>query len=511
MRTASLLFVAALFLSPWFLAFASAPPPPVSVCHDPAGGDPALLPDCSYTTTNRSCKLAIDRFNPSTPPTIYVLPSCRVHVIVTNAYAFETLTLDWKSSAVVLAPDAYRNAFAAISSGAARIAIPFSAKFAPRENRELQPESRVAYIEDLQRQQAALANEIASFPDPVNRFAALIPELRKALQPPPGGTDTPGQPWQHTAAWQSAMLHDLRELFPSNFSTIQQNIDNLDAEIATLQKEPASIDEAWRVNQLADVQPTLDAAWKQGRDPFLRIQALIDGISRLPTAGAPPSGGADIIDSAPGDTNYRDEVWALNDQNLIAPLAERISAPTLRTEAQSAWNEFAEPPFKRPIVSISVRFQSPSRLEFSTGLMVPLTPNHGYTISDVVAAGSVTGYTVQETKTYTVVPIALLNVLLRQWIARSQPSAFFATGGIGINASTSNVEFGLGGTYSYRCFEFSLLADIGRDTHLKGGLTVGQSLGTSPPLTLPTSTSFGVKPAFSVAVRIPLGGASSGP
>jgi hypothetical protein len=511
MRSPSLLFVLALLLSPWPLAFASAPPAPVSVCHDPAGADPALLPDCSYTTTNRSCKVAIDRFNPSTPPTIYVLPSCRVHVIVTNPYAFETLTLDWKSSAVVLAPDTYRNAFATLSGNAARIAIPFTVRLAPREKHELQPESRVAYIEDLQRQQAALANEIASFPDPANRFATLIPELRKALQPPPGGTDSPGQPWQDTAAWQSAMLHDLRELFPPTFSTIQQNIDSLDTEVAKLQKDPSNFDLAWRVNQLAEVQQTLDAAWKQGRDPYLRIQALIDGLSQLPTAGAPPSGGADIIDSAPGDTNYRDEVWTLNDQNLFAPLAERISAPTLRTEAQSGWNELPEPPHKQPIVSISVRFQSPSRLEFSTGLMVPLTPNHGYTIGDVAAAGSVTGYTVQEAKTYTVVPIALLNVLLRQWIAHRQPSAFFATGGIGVNASTSNVEFGLGGTYSYRSFAFSLLADIGRDTHLKGGLTVGQSLGTSPPLTLPTSTSFGVKPAFSIAVRIPLGGATGGP
>lgn len=332
MGTASLLFVAALVLSPWPLAFASAPPAPISaVCHDPARGDTALLPDCSYTTTNRSCKVMIDRFNPSTPPTIYVLPSCRVHVIVTNACAFETLTLDWKSSATVLAPDTYRTAFAALSGNTARITIPVTTKIAPGETRELVRDPRVVHIEDLQRQQATLADQIMNLPDPTSKFARLIPELRKALQPPPGGTDTPGQPWQDTAAWKSAMLNDLRNLFPPNFSAIQQNINSLDAEIAKLQKVLANSDLARRGNQLADVQQTLDAAWKQRGDPYFRIQALIGGISQLPSAGSPPSGGADIIDSAPGDSNYRDEVWTLNDQNLFAPLAERISAPTLRT------------------------------------------------------------------------------------------------------------------------------------------------------------------------------------
>src|ERR1035441_10265074 len=77
-------------------------------CGDPDPNKPKhpksvdALPACSYTTTNNSCKVTIDRINPSTPPTIYVRPACKVYIIVQRAYPLERLTLDWKSSTIVI-------------------------------------------------------------------------------------------------------------------------------------------------------------------------------------------------------------------------------------------------------------------------------------------------------------------------------------------------------------------------------------------------------------------------
>jgi hypothetical protein len=103
--------------------------------------------------------------------------------------------------------------------------------------------------------------------------------------------------------------------------------------------------------------------------------------------------------------------------------------------------------------------------------------------------------------------MAFVNYRVAEWPTRKQASAFFFTGGVGVNSSTKAVEFGAGATYSYRSFAVSMLFDIGRDTQLGGGLTPGGSLGKySAP---PTTTTWGVKPAAAVSIRIPLDGGSS--
>jgi hypothetical protein len=139
---------------------------------------------------------------------------------------------------------------------------------------------------------------------------------------------------------------------------------------------------------------------------------------------------------------------------------------------------------------------------------VPLLPFHSYSAAAVAKNGVVTGNVVQQMLTYTVVPLVLVNTVLKQSIVREQPVAFFATVGVGYNPATSSVEFSVGPSFSWRSIMISCLADIGRDTQLAGGFTVGQALPASNPPKPLTTTVWSVKPAIALSVRIPLGGAS---
>ena len=165
-------------------------------------------------------------------------------------------------------------------------------------------------------------------------------------------------------------------------------------------------------------------------------------------------------------------------------------------------------PTNQVIATLTVQFQSPPRVEVSTGVMVPLMPYHSYSTAGVASNGVITNYVVQETLTYTVVPVVLVNPLIYEFPARRQRSALFGSAAVGYNPATSAVEFGAGLSFSWGSIVLSFMADIGRDTHLTGGFTVGEKFPPTgnPPKPL-TSTFWGVKPAISLSIRLPLGGA----
>lgn len=208
---------------------------------------------------------------------------------------------------------------------------------------------------------------------------------------------------------------------------------------------------------------------------------------------------------------YRLEVWTVDYSNRLAIAAKQVVANSVQVGDAAKLATLADTPTKVPLVAITVQFQSPSRVEVSSGLMVPLTAYRSYSKASQASGGTVTDNVVQETKTFTVVPMAFVSVLQKEWITKKQRSAILYTGGVGYNPATSAVEFGAGLTYSYRSIAFSGLVDLGRDTKLGGGFTVGQSLGNTSAAASPiTSTYWTVKPALALSVRIPLGGGGAG-
>jgi hypothetical protein len=480
-------------------------------CHDTGNAD--RLPLCSYTTTNRSCQITIDRFNPSTPPTIYVRPGCRVHVTVTHPYKLEKLTLDWKSTDVVVPTDVVANAFSGISTSTSAAVVTiqetrFGAELGTQpmncENQTGAP--RKPFCADavqIAQAQRRVEKEIRK----ADRFSAfdqkVLPEIVKALQPPPGGNDKPGWPWSNAEAWKCVVSAKIRSYYRAKgIDDVVGKMSNLDKTVAQFTNDASNIQAAEQAKILAANQSALHSEWM----PFQKLKVLRDGLENLQVSSGSIAGNADITDTAPGDRNYQNEVWTLNYTNLLAPLVQRVTASKLIDEDTAAWNGMGTVPAKEAIVQITVQFQATSRWEFSTGLVVPALPYHSYTVAAEGSNGTVTNNFVQENKTWAVVPMALGSFRVHEWVRHRW--AGFATGGVGVNTATTNAEFALGGGVSWRSLEFSFLGDYGRDTYLAGGFTKNEPLGTTPPSSLPTTTSWGWKPAIAISVRIPLGGGS---
>ncbi len=469
---------------------------------------PANPPACSYTALNGACSITVNRMWPVTPPTIYVKRGCAVQVKVTDPYLLENLTLDWKSTTSVVPPDTFQTIFGSLSGNLGKIVLlPQGGEKAAHEIPKLDCEDRrgeCASVADIAAAQQRVENVIKTI-DPLTLAAPAITSFKGALQPPPGGPASKSEPWINTQAWKDKTAKDLQAAMtkyddPAILKQLRQKIANLDGDIKTL--KAGGTTDAASVGTLEDNQKGLKVEVKAlpAAVPKLNVLERTLRLTELTSGGI--TGNATIPDTNSDKQDYQVQTWVLNYTNVLAPVAKRVAADTLKTASDALLSSLADASTKLPVVTITVQFESPPRVEAAAGVMVPFTPYHSYS-----AAASGTGSIVQETKTYVVVPMAFVNVLAKEWIVKKQRSAVFGTGGIGYNPSTTAVEFGVGGTYAYRAFEISCLADIGRDTKLGGGYNVNDSLpaSTAPP----TSTYWSVRWAGGISIRIPLGGGSS--
>jgi hypothetical protein len=121
---------------------------------------------------------------------------------------------------------------------------------------------------------------------------------------------------------------------------------------------------------------------------------------------------------------------------------------------------------------------------------------------------TITDKTVQETDTFTVIPMVSINWVALEGSFRGNRVAFLLGGGIGYNPVNTSVEFGLGPAFAWRSIQLSPMADIRRDVHLTNGFTPNESLGPTSMVTPTTANSWGVKAGITLSVRIPLGTAA---
>jgi hypothetical protein len=455
---------------------------------------------------------------PVTPPTIYVRRGCQVKVIVNDLSPLEDLTLDWKSSTVIVPPDTFQTAFNADLTNLGKLSIvgsikrseapgPFNVVPAYISRCPLDPKDCTG-PEDIAAGQNQVLMLMKIF-DPLEDAEPALKQVKDALQPPPGEIAGDTQPWRNTKAWQDKVVEELQPPI-DQFNEKSKEIDTLAGEVAEFKsthKTPADVAVAANLDKN---QETLNTALKTFAGNIAKLSALKEAVSAIKPVSADDTFSATIRDTRSDLKNYQVQAWTLDYTNKLLPVAKRISAETLKSPSAAYLGTLADTPVKLPIVIITVQFQSPSHVEVSTGLMVPLMPYHSYVKASVATNGVVSDNVVQETKTYAVVPMVFINILAKEWIARTQRSAFFFTGGVGYNPFTTAVEFGAGLTYSYRSIALSGLVDIGRDTKLGGGFTVGESLGPTNAAANPiTSTYWAVKPAVAVSVRIPLGGSGS--
>jgi hypothetical protein len=475
---------------------------------------------CSFSALNSDCDLGIDRLRPLAPPTINIRRGHKITVEIAHPSPFEQLSLDLKSATSVAPADQWQSVFSALSPAAAKFTL--TAPYVPHTGTQLAKDQ-------IKQSQADLLKALQA---PFENAGSAFSLIKPATQPPPGdvcfGTDDPLSPWLHIGKWIAAVDERLdvalKIVLPDGIyrdtSAATGKIKALDAEIAKLGSNDATQAEidALKANQktLSDAVTALDAALIKLRNLKKVIDAVPDPETPAGKAFTATQTPKTIIDLQSektkdgkvvlNDRNDLNEQWSLDFVNTLMPaIKNALSDPSDAIKSALA-DLSAGAPSKTSLVTITAAYQTPPYVEVSTGLMVPMRPFHSYASAAVATNGTVTGYIVQESLTYTVVPGAQVNFVLKNWVAARQRAALFGSLAVGYNPTSSSVEFGFGPSFSWKSLVLTGLADVGRDTQLAGGFTVGQSLGTSSTAKPLTSTVWQVKPAVGISIRIPLGG-----
>ncbi len=498
----------------------------------------AKLKLCSYTALNEDCLLTIDRKNPITSPTIYVARKHTVTVVVCHPSPLEELSFDWKSSTLSVPQDVFQNLAQALQGYVGKIEIISEVVRRNPERHILSSQppqcenendvDQCTKASDISLAQARVNQQIADLETAyLNEASNSLQDIHAALQYTAG--DAPWFNWPAWAAKQSSALSSAIEALPKpkTLNDISLKIATLSQEVDSFKKaHPQNDSEALQLatnqtnlqNAFASLQKNVDAATAK----LTALEARIDQLEKQNIAASITfqiteskdceklSVGAGPVSesSNPSHVNGGDLTIAcdINYSNKLAATIDRIAANPIPTPDEYLLANLAKAPAKQKLLTVNIQFQSQPRIELASGLLLPMAPYHGYAKAAVSSGGAITDNVVQETKTWAVVPMEFVNFPFKQWIARQQASALFATGGVGYNSVMSNVNYGAGLTFSYRAFAISALADIGTDTKLSGGFTVGQSLGTSSPPTPATTNYWTAKAAIAISVRIPLGG-----
>ena len=464
-----------------------------------------LVNTCSYTGLNSGCTITINRAQPITPPTIYVKRNKRVTVVVLNPSPFETLSFDLTSVKASVPFDAFQ---AFMQNQSASIL-----KFSAVEN-VVRPATKFNQADPVDDQIDVLAkisdDQRVLLSLPSYALPQLAPYILEALQPLPADACAKANavhpfpsPWYNLESWKQRLLKGVVPESPGksvDLTMLSSRIESLDTRIANAANNLKSLSTSDQIKvgaELAKVTGNQNSV-KTALAPLLDLVNVLNALTQ------PPLTSFTIPDPDGANHNSLQATWTLNFVNTLSPAAKRVYTPSYKPGAAS--DAILTPPAKQAVVAITAQYQAPAHIEFSTGIMVPLRPFHSYSTVAIAAGGTITGNVVQQTLTYTVVPLALVNFSLVQGVPGKQPLGLFATIGTGYNPATTSVEFGVGPTFSFRSIELSALADIGRDTQLSGGFTVGQTFAASTAPKPLTVTGWFVKPAVALSVRIPIGG-----
>lgn len=459
---------------------------------------------CSYTALNGNCAIVIDRASPASPPPIYARHGSSITVTVLNSSPFEQLSMDFSSAKAVVPTDSFQAFMSGQSGTLQKLSIVDLSQ--GRAGEGAGPEDTLKNISKEQSNIYSDFNLGTFFPVLAQLITTSIPTSACADAFAYAHRDSHTDPaplpnpWYNLEDWKEAVQKQIGSDGIGHLVTVADvttKLQKLDSEVGDVSKAIAALS----TSEQAALKPLLDVV-TQNQSTLKARTDLVAWVSQL-SKNATQS--FTLKDVSPGGSEWIQASWNLDATNTAAPLAKRVA--TAPYKAAQAGDVILSPSPKQPVTSLTVQYQSAPRLEFSTGLMVPVLPFHSYALAAIASNATISGNVVQDSKTYTVVPLAFVNLSLWQGITQKQPVAAFASIGTGYNPVTSGVEFGVGGTFSWKSLQIGALADIGRDLQLAGGFYVGETFPASNPPKPPTTTVWRVKPAISLSVRIPITGA----
>jgi hypothetical protein len=478
-------------------------------------------------------------------------PGSELRVDVYNTIPFETLTVDLSSFTAVLRPDTFQTIFNSLTPNASKAtgveqilkngaAVPFPkvdlATLETSAETAIYGQNRVIDETDA----SLVLQQIAVASQGIPRQGCFISVANT--------TDEFPNPWFETDRWKRkvvdrlAIAHDgtakkaddlTNEAKPihDQITTLQQNAKEWNVYVASPagKKQKLSEDDQRKlnhINQLVEALQVQDQALNykitirgdvgNGNKEPDRLDALSKAVN--PIVGNPVTTDAHtknpvtefVIDVPKSGRAFNvSGVWALNYTNFltnaVSPMSQSSYAPGPQLSSSYAQLSASA---KTQAMSITVQSTNKEWVEASAGFLVPVRAYHSYSAAAQASGGTVVNNVVQETLTHTVVPAAFVNMNLLEIPNRHGSWAFFVSPFVGYNASTSAVETGIGPSMSWRSIQLDLMADYASDTYLKGGFTVGQSLGASNPASPLTKNAYSWRFAPGISIRIPLGGSS---
>ena len=519
---------------------------------------------CSLMTINGSCEISLDRANPISFPTIYMKPGAKLSVTVYNTTPFETLTLDLTSFTGALRPDTFQTIFNSLTPNASKatgvgiVPGPYAevihAPPAPRPAGTLDEVKKLAettlygqnrVIDEtdasLVLQQIALAAQgmtrqscsisiattLDEFPNPWFQTADWKKMVAERLKTASEGTAKKKAVLTAEAALVSVdigklsgLLGQWNDYFQSSPS-VYEKLDSSNREMLirsnkildTLQTQKTILDSKIEYHEDAG-----DASNQSQRLKLL--STVINSVSTAQADATKKAGSGQnvvnqfVVDVPSGNKAFNvSGVWALNYTNVLSGVVTQVSQspyPPKDPPAPVDYAQLGTPPTKTQALSITIQATNKEWVEASAGFVVPVRAYHSYTAAAQASGGAVTGNVVQMTQTHTVVPAAFVNINLLEIPNRHGSWALFVTPFVGYNSTTSTVETGIGPSITWRSIELNMMMDYGNDAYLKGGFTVGQSLGASNPASPLTANAYSWHFAPGISIRIPLGSSSGG-
>lgn len=171
------------------------------------------------------------------------------------------------------------------------------------------------------------------------------------------------------------------------------------------------------------------------------------------------------------------------------------------------------------LATVTINWQA-NQWEISTGIMFSALKNQSFANAPLVVNGAPVPSTSDPTKNETfvqntftrpavVVPMVMLNYRVRGlsdagWENKCPGHcAVLLSGGVGLNVTQKDAEFGLGPSFQVGSVLFTVGAHIGRYTDLANGIGVGDHLGALAPGTLATTGRWTAKWGFGISYVLP--------
>lgn len=436
---------------------------------------PLHAQECSPSITNGNCTISIDRENPSSPLPMRVRPNAKVTVRVTKR-PLEKIQFDVTFTDIAK-PDPFVAIFGSFVTPLKSVTLlTHLASPTSKEEEAVDKLLQQIYVtQDVTRQKleslkSGLENAGSKLKQLQEKKAGTwtVEDVRKDRDALvlliKGMGDTPGVGLQAPVA--------------GNMEVLRKQLDKAIKAFAELENPPQDLID--KFNAVVANQAVLEDSYKS-------VQASQATLLQA----------ASVLDHL--DIKVADEqTFSSTARDVDRSATIKVSAQDLISKASTS------------LVTITVIWGS-THWEMSAGVLFSALVNRTFQNTPIIingqpstdASGKINTVVTETMTRPTVVPIFFAHYRLAESAHSGRRLALLLSGGVGVNPYSGTADFGAGLTFSHRNFMLTPLVHFGRDLRLTNGLTVGEQLGSNPPM-LTTERYWVRKFGIAITYRLPI-------